>query len=302
MINGVVDSVTSKEVKFNNKSRAFRCVNLDKLLSLSPQLGPAGAGELGGAVRHRLTLQPHAGQDVTLQHLLQLLLVGHQLVQGVHGHLIKSSVGGGKHSEGPGPGQVFHHAGSLESGVEGGEVLILSDHGGNALAGFLDGNWSLGGGAGDGVDVWSAEVMRLRARRTDGEVVVKSSDWPRVVGKNPLRCQEWVEWLDGSALERSPLGSSHGPHGFSYNRDRTGPVVDSFVKAGLYMGRFGVLGVLDMLSVMGAMCGMLGVMTTMSRVCSMCSWLSSMLCMLSMMSVLTRVGVVEISPDHGNHH
>ena len=110
-------------------------------------------------------------------------------------YLVKSGVGGGKHSEGPGPGQVFHHAGSLESGVEGGEVLILSDHGGNALAGFLDGNWSLGGGAGDGVDVWSAEVMRLRARRTDGEVVVKSSDWPRVVGKNPLRCQEWVEWL-----------------------------------------------------------------------------------------------------------
>ena len=67
-------------------------VYLDKLLSLSPQLGPAGAGELGGAVRHRLTLQPHAGQDVTLQHLLQLLLVGHQLVQGVHGHLKSADI------------------------------------------------------------------------------------------------------------------------------------------------------------------------------------------------------------------
>ena len=109
-------------------------------------------------------------------------------------YLVKSSVGGGKHSEGPGPGQVFHHAGSLESGVEGGEVLILSDHGGNALAGFLDGNWSLGGGAGDGVDVWSAEVMRLRARRTDGEVVVKSSDQSGLV-RTSLGSQEGVESL-----------------------------------------------------------------------------------------------------------
>ena len=57
MINGVVDSVTSKEVKFNNKGRSFRSVNLDKLLSLSPQLVPTGAGELGGAVRDLLALQ-----------------------------------------------------------------------------------------------------------------------------------------------------------------------------------------------------------------------------------------------------
>ena len=61
-------------------------------------------------------------------------------------------------------------------------MLILSDHGGNALAGFLDGNWSLGGGAGDGVDVWSAEVMGvLGAGSTDWEIVVESSDWPGLV-------------------------------------------------------------------------------------------------------------------------
>ena len=78
MVNGVVDSITSKEVEFNNKGRSFRSVNLERgniepsqhfkdlylheLLPLSPQLVPTGAGELGGAVRDLLTLQ--AGRNI----------------------------------------------------------------------------------------------------------------------------------------------------------------------------------------------------------------------------------------------
>jgi len=113
----VVDSITSEEVKFNNKGRSFRSVNLDKLLSLSPQLVPTGAGQLGGAGRDLLALQPDAWQNMTLQNLLQLLLVGHQLVEGVHRDLVESSISGGEHSEGSGPGEVLHHAGGLEGGV-----------------------------------------------------------------------------------------------------------------------------------------------------------------------------------------
>jgi len=88
-------------------------------------------------------------------------------------------------------------------------VLVLGDQGGNALPGLIDGNRGLGGGAGDGVDVRSAEVVsRVGPRRTNGKVVVESSNWAGVVGQHSLGGQEWVEGLYWSALqrERSPLG------------------------------------------------------------------------------------------------
>ena len=75
-------------------------------------------------------------------------------------------------------------------------MLVLSNHGGHALPGLIDGNRGLGGGAGDGVDVRSAEVVsRVGPRRTDGKVVVESSDWAGVVGQHSLGSQEWVEGL-----------------------------------------------------------------------------------------------------------
>jgi len=178
----MVDSVASKEVKFHHKSRAYGGVNLDKLLPLCSEFFSAGTGELGGTIRHFLTLHSDARQNVTLQHLLQFLLVTHQLVQGVHGNLIKGRIGGGEHGEGSGTGEVLHHAGGFQGSVEGGEVLVLSNHGGHTLSGLLDNNGGLGGSLGDGVDVWSAEVMGvLGAGSTDWEIVVESSDWPGLV-------------------------------------------------------------------------------------------------------------------------
>jgi len=182
LINGMVDSVASEKVKFHHKSRAYWGVNLDKLLPLCPQFLSAGTGVLGGTFRYSLALHSDAWQNVTLQHLLQFLLVAHQLVQRVHWNLIKGRIGGGEDSEGSGPGEVLHHAGGFQGCVEGGEVLVLSNHGGHTLPGLLDSNGGLGGSLGDGVDVWSAEVMRvLRAGSTDREVVVESSDKPRLV-------------------------------------------------------------------------------------------------------------------------
>ena len=75
-------------------------------------------------------------------------------------------------------------------------MLVLGDHGGNALPGLIDDSRGLGGGAGDGVDIWSAEVVsRVRPGRSDRQVVVESSDWTGVVGQNSLGGQEWVEGL-----------------------------------------------------------------------------------------------------------
>ena len=109
-------------------------------------------------------------------------------------YLVKCSVSRSEDGEGSSPSEVLHHAGGLQGGVEGGEVLVLGDHGSNALPGLVDGHRGLGGGAGDGVDVWSAEVVRLGTRRTDGEVVVKSSDQSGLV-RTSLGSQEGVESL-----------------------------------------------------------------------------------------------------------
>ena len=80
--------------------------------------------------------------------------------------------------------------------MESGEVLVLGDQGGHALPGLIDGSRGLGGSAGDAVDIRSAEVVNLvRPRRTDGKVVVESSDWAGVVGQHSLGGQEWVEGL-----------------------------------------------------------------------------------------------------------
>ena len=111
-------------------------------------------------------------------------------------YLIKGSICRSEDSERSGTSEVLHHAGGLQGGVKGGEVLVLGDQGGNALPGLIDGSWGLGGGAGDGVDIRSTEVVsRVGPRRTDGKVVVKSSDWAGVVGQHSLGSQEWVEGL-----------------------------------------------------------------------------------------------------------
>ena len=61
-------------------------------------------------------------------------------------------------------------------------MLVLCNHGGHTLPGLLDNNGGLGWSLGDGVDVWSAEVMGvLGAGSTDWEIVVESSDWPGLV-------------------------------------------------------------------------------------------------------------------------
>jgi len=297
----MVDSITSKEVKFNNKGRSFRSVNLDKLLSLSPQLVPTGAGELGGAVRDLLALQSDTRQNVTLQNLLQLLLVAHQLVEGVDRDLIKSSISGSKHSERSGPGEVLHHAGGLEGGVEGGEVLVLGDHGSNALPGLVDGHRGLGGGAGDGVDVGPAEVVRLGTGWTDWEVVVESSHQSGLVGTS-LGGQEWVESLDWSPLEaeRSPLGSGR-PQGFALYRAGRGRTV----LLGLHWGSLGMSSMSSMssvLSMMGPVCCMLSMVSAMSGLCRMFGMLLAVLAVLSMVTMLAVVGVVQISHDKRNHH
>ena len=78
-------------------------------------------------------------------------------------------------------------------------MLVLGDHGGHALAGLIDSGRGLGGGAGDGVDVWSAEVVArvglVGAGRSDWQVVVESSDGAGVVRQHSLGSQEWVEGL-----------------------------------------------------------------------------------------------------------
>ena len=109
-------------------------------------------------------------------------------------YLIKSSICRSEDGERSGSSQVLHHAGGLQGGVKGGEVLVLGDHGGHALAGLIDSGRGLGGVAGDGVDVGSAEVVsRVGTGRTDWEVVVKTTDGAGVVRENSLGCQEWVE-------------------------------------------------------------------------------------------------------------
>ena len=57
---------------------------LDELAPVSDDLLPSGGLELLVAGGDLLALHPDPGHDVALQHLDQLLLVGHQLVQGVN--------------------------------------------------------------------------------------------------------------------------------------------------------------------------------------------------------------------------
>jgi len=60
-------------------------------------------------------------------------------------------------------------------------------------------------------------VNLVRPRRTDGKVVVESSDWAGVVGQHSLGSQEWVEGLHWSPLQRdrSPLDRHKRPERFT---------------------------------------------------------------------------------------
>jgi len=280
-------------------------VNLDKLFPLSSQLVPTGAYVLDGAVTNLVALHPDSGDNVALQHLLQLLLVSHQLVERVHWNLIKSSICRSEDSEGSGTSEVLHHAGGLQGGVEGGEVLVLSDQGGHALPGLVDGGRGLGGVAGDGVDVGSAEVVsRVGTGRTDWEVVVETTDGAGVVRENSLGCQEWVEiHLDWSALlRRRPPQRLERPQ---RSLDRSLAVVDGMVNGldgldgldrldgldGLYNRLSGVMSMLRLwLGMMGSMCGML------SMVGSMGGMFSRLMTMVVVMMIVT------ISRGQGEDH
>jgi len=192
-------------------------------------------------------------------------------------------------------------------------VLVLGDQGGHALPGLIDGSRGLGGGAGDAVDVRSAEVVSLvRPRRTDREVVVESSDGAGVVGQHSLSRQEWVEGLNWSALqwERSPLGCER-PERFTL--DGSLDVVDRVVLDSLdrlygldrlyrlYKRLDGVMSMLSCLfDMMGPVCAML------SMVSSVGGMFSRLLAMLGMLVVVVVVVVVlmivTISQDQREHH
>jgi len=193
-------------------------------------------------------------------------------------------------------------------------VLVLGDQGGHALPGLIDDSRGLGGGAGDGVDIWSAEVVSLvRSGRSDGQVVVEASDWSGVVGENSLGRQEWVEGLNWSALqrERSPLDRDERPQRFPLDRARSvmDGVMDGVMRHrldrlyglhGLY-GLYGLyqrLGVMSMrsgwLSMVGPMGGVLSMMGSMGGLFSM------MLAMVGMVVVV--VMIVTISRDQREHH
>jgi len=296
-------------------------VDLDKLLPLGPQLVPTGTDVLGGAVRDPLALHPDSRNNVSLQHLLQLFLVGHQLVEGIHWNLIKSSICRSEDSEGSGTSEVLHHAGGLQGGVEGGEVLVLGDQGGHALPGLIDGSRGLGGGAGDGVDVGTAEVVgRVGSGGTDGQVVVESSDRPGVVGQHSLGGQEWVEGLNWSALQRqrSPLARCERPERFTLDRSWFA-VVDLMVDRldrfdwldgldkrldGLYRWLDGVVSVLSCwLDMVGPVCGMLSMVGPMGSMGRMFSRLLGLLAMLGMLAmVFMVVMIVTISRHQREDH
>lgn len=192
-------------------------------------------------------------------------------------------------------------------------MLVLGDQGGHALPGLIDGSRGLGGGAGDAVDVRSAEVVSLvRPRRTDRKVVVKSSDGARVVGQHSLSRQEWVEGLNWSALqrERSPLGCER-PERFTL--DGSLNVVDRVVLDSLdrlygldrlyrlYKRLDGVMSMLSCLfDMMGPVCAMLSMV---GSVGGMFSRLLAMLAMLGMLVVVVVVVmIVTISQDQREHH
>ena len=83
-------------------------------------------------------------------------------------YLVKGGIGWGEDGEGPLGSKSLHHAGGLEGGVQGGEVLILGDQGGYALA--AEGHGGLlgllgGPGRRDEVRVGPAEVRHRAAKR-----------------------------------------------------------------------------------------------------------------------------------------
>ena len=65
---------------------------LDKLVSVSAEVFSSSGPKLGVATGHSSPLHPHPGHDVPLQHLDQLSLVPHQLVQTVHWNLKHQSL------------------------------------------------------------------------------------------------------------------------------------------------------------------------------------------------------------------
>lgn len=175
------DSVVTKEVKFNNKRRLGRGSHLDKLAPVCDDLLSGGRLELLVPAGDLLALHPDPGHDVTLEHLDQLLLVTHQLVQGVHGDLVKGGVSGGEDGEGSLGGESLHHAGSLEGGVQSGEVLILSDQSSYTFAGESDSGLLrlLGGSSAlrDEVRVRTTEMgHRAGHRGAVREVIMETTD------------------------------------------------------------------------------------------------------------------------------
>jgi len=187
-------------------------------------------------------------------------------------------------------------------------VLVLGDHGGHALAGLIDSGRGLGGVAGDGVDVGSAEVVsRVGTGRTDWEVVVETTDGAGVVRENSLGCQEWVEiHLDWPALlRRRPPQRLERPQ---RSLDRSLAVVDGMVNGldgldgldrldgldGLYNRLSGVMSMLSMLrlwlGMMGSMCGMLSMVGSMGGMFS------------RLMTMVVVVMIVTISRGQGEDH
>lgn len=115
-------------------------------------------------------------------------------------YLVEGGVGGSEDSEGARAGQPLHHASSLEGGVEGGEVLILSNQSGNTLAHWLGGgSWLLDRAAREDIGVGSAVSMLDMVGQwgSVGEVVVESSLGSGHIGKSLLLLgqEEWVQRL-----------------------------------------------------------------------------------------------------------
>ena len=82
---GVVTCKTSIRTLFIKSNKRY--FYLDKLAPVRDDLLPGSGLELLVSAGDLLALHPDPGHDVALQHLDQLLLVAHQLVQGVHGDL-----------------------------------------------------------------------------------------------------------------------------------------------------------------------------------------------------------------------
>lgn len=211
-------------------------------------------------------------------------------------------------------------------------MLVLGDQGGYALPGFIDDNWGLGGSAGDTVDVGSAKVVRLRTRGTNWKVVVETSDWTGVVRENSLGCQERVEGLNWSALQRgrSPLDRSQRPQGFTLDRsgNMMGSVVDCVMFDGLdwlywldglqglykfywlyrldWLDVFGMMSMLSLRLRLGMMCSVCGMLSMLSMMSSMSSSMLSVMSFMRGRMLLAMVGVVVVMVitvrRHQRHH